>query len=433
MRLVTVLTLLLVLGLCAAPAMAGKDDPVKNEGDPRLPVDYDYYQISLTSGVTVILETMAGPHCDPDVGDTKLYLYGPNSCTTQVGYDDDSGGGLYSLITYNPATSGTYYIKVQGYSSSYEGCYKLQITCGGTPGTDLADEVEPNDTCGATVQAVTCNNYVDGRIGIVVPTGACCTPCGACTITTQTACLTPNVWHGELLSCTPNLCPVTIPPPTNDTCAGAILLPCGQGLVVNGSLSCATNNYDPTAAGCTTFAEVGPDVVYMVNMAVGDVLTANISAYVTSFDSSLYLVTDCANVLGSCVVGNDVYPNPPGESITWTALTAGTYYLIVDKYGTTAADGFTLTYSLTCPPILGACCDFTTGACTVTTATAMLVHMAWCWRALRRRAPARFLSRRVPAATRHGCLHDHDGGALSASGRVARRGRALQPADLPGS
>ncbi len=374
MRLVTVLALLLVVGICTTPAMADKDDPVKMEGDPLLPLDVDYFQINLTAGVTVVVETMAGPHCDPDMTDTMLYLYGPNACAPQVAYDDDGGPGLFSLMTYTPTVTGTYYIKMMGYSTN-EGCYKFTVKCAGVVPTTLVNELEPNDTCGPAVQTLTCDNYVHGRIGAPPVLGACCVPgCGTCTLTTQATCYAPSVWHGEWTSCTPNQCPVTTPPPVNDTCAGAILLPCGQGLVVNGTLSCATNDYDPGIGtpppSCTNgYSAVGPDVVYMVSMAVGDVFTAAISAYVTSFDSSIYLVTDCSNVNDSCVAGSDTYPNPPGETITHTATTAGTYYFIVDKYGASAADGFTFTYSLTCPPILGACCDFATGACTITTQT----------------------------------------------------------------
>jgi hypothetical protein len=39
------------------------------------------------------------------------------------------------------------------------------------------------------------------------PHGACCHPDGTCTITIQTECLPPNVWHPEWLTCEPNPCP----------------------------------------------------------------------------------------------------------------------------------------------------------------------------------------------------------------------------------
>jgi hypothetical protein len=39
------------------------------------------------------------------------------------------------------------------------------------------------------------------------PTGACCTPAGDCTLTTEAGCPPPNVWHGEWTSCADNPCP----------------------------------------------------------------------------------------------------------------------------------------------------------------------------------------------------------------------------------
>jgi hypothetical protein len=380
MRLVTVLALLLLVGICTAPAMADKDDPVKNEGDPRLPVDYDYYQINLTAGVQVIIETMASPVCDPDVGDTKLYLYGPGSCTTQVGYNDDISypSNNYSRITYTPTATGVFYIKAQGYSSSYEGCYKMTIACAGVVPTILVDEVEPNDTCGAAVQMLTCDNYVHGRIGVAVALGACCDPCGNCTVTTEAACVPPSYWQPEWPSCSPNPCSA-MPPLAGDTCFTADLLPCGTDLVIQGSLYCMMGDYDPTSAGCTLYPEAGADVAYMMILNAGDVVSAAITGYSVTFDSAIYLVTDCTDIVGTCVAGADTYPNPPGEAITYTVppTGAGTYYLIIDKFGAGGTvDGFTLTYSITCPQQTAACCAFD-GSCTVTTQAACVAPSVW--------------------------------------------------------
>ncbi len=46
--------------------------------------------------------------------------------------------------------------------------------------------------------------------------GACCTPAGACSMTAQADCLSPNVWHGEWTSCSPNNCPQA---PTGACCS----------------------------------------------------------------------------------------------------------------------------------------------------------------------------------------------------------------------
>jgi hypothetical protein len=36
---------------------------------------------------------------------------------------------------------------------------------------------------------------------------ACCSPNGECTLTTEIVCDLASIWHGELTSCDPNLCP----------------------------------------------------------------------------------------------------------------------------------------------------------------------------------------------------------------------------------
>ena len=61
---------------------------------------------------------------DGPSGDTQMWLYGPNTSTTQVpgGYSDDEGNGLFSLLVSGangmPATlsPGTYYIKITEYN-----------------------------------------------------------------------------------------------------------------------------------------------------------------------------------------------------------------------------------------------------------------------------------------------------------------------------
>jgi len=53
--------------------------------------------------------------------DTQMWLYGPNSSTRQVEYDDDDGTGYYSLINRtgsNALAAGTYYIKITEYGNN---------------------------------------------------------------------------------------------------------------------------------------------------------------------------------------------------------------------------------------------------------------------------------------------------------------------------
>ncbi len=120
------------------------------------------------------------------------------------------------------------------------------------------------------------------------------------------------------------------PPPENDTCADALPLPSGDFLLETDT-SAAANDYDPGSGGCTGYAATGPDLVWYAVLEVGQTLTVLMNA---NYDDSIYLITDCGDPVASCVAGEDLYPS--GSSFTYTATEAGTYYLIVDGYGSGA-------------------------------------------------------------------------------------------------
>ncbi len=130
---------------------------------------------------------------------------------------------------------------------------------------------------------------------------------------------------------------VVVPPPANDTCDGAINLDeMGQSFVVD---TCAgyTNAYFD-ASGCTGFSANGADAVYYAVLPAGGQIDVCIDP-VDSLDLSLYLVTDCNDIAGSCVAGDDS-GNP--ECISYTGG-PGTYYLIVDAFSTDACGEITVT------------------------------------------------------------------------------------------
>ena len=132
----------------------------------------------------------------------------------------------------------------------------------------------------------------------------------------------------------------------NDTCAGAIDV--SQGGVFTGDTTHARNDYTPLQSGfggCTGYSAHSNDVVYRVTLQPGERVQASLDA---AWDSSLYLITDCANASGSCVAGQD---NGNPEQIDFTSQAGGTYFLIVDGYGS-ARGPFTLTVSVS-PPVQG--------------------------------------------------------------------------------
>lgn len=145
------------------------------------------------------------------------------------------------------------------------------------------------------------------------------------------------------------------PPPPDDTCDGAgSWLRCTSGSIT-GDLTPYINNYDPGSGGCASgYPEAGKDQVVSVALEAGDVI--NIVYTQLNADAAIYIITDCANPAGSCVVGADDTVTGEPETINWMATATGTYYVIIDCYGTGQGGPYVLTYDITCPGATGACC-----------------------------------------------------------------------------
>lgn len=128
-------------------------------------------------------------------------------------------------------------------------------------------------------------------------------------------------------------CEEALPPPANDNCDGAIDLQ-EQGLpefVVD--LCDYTNQYDPGVDGCTGYRALGPEAVYKIDLVENELFEACVESIEEFTDMSLYLITDCEDPVGSCVVGSDaLWPPPAIECISYTATETGIYYLMVDSY-----------------------------------------------------------------------------------------------------
>lgn len=137
------------------------------------------------------------------------------------------------------------------------------------------------------------------------------------------------------LTVTCSACPTT---PDNDDCSTAIDL-CGvAGEKTDGSFNFAyttvgaANDYTLAFGGCTGYSSNGGDIVYSVCLAPGGTLDVTQTG---DFDMSLYLITDCADPMGSCVAGSDNCCTGADEFFTYSSVAGGTYYLIVDGYSTT--------------------------------------------------------------------------------------------------
>ena len=94
------------------------------------------------------------------------------------------------------------------------------------------------------------------------------------------------------------------------------------------------NDYDlGPSNSCTGYPTSGPDEVYEICLPPGG--TVSLTFEELQYDGSVYLVTDCNDLPGSCVAGDDCYPTPCTASITYTNLTVenNVYWLMVDGFG----------------------------------------------------------------------------------------------------
>ena len=126
-----------------------------------------------------------------------------------------------------------------------------------------------------------------------------------------------------------------VPPPSNDTCEGAVdLIQLGQqSFMVD--LCAYSNRYDPGDGGCTGREAQGPDASFLIDLNEDDWFRASIVHIDEEIDLSLYLIMDCEDPVGSCVAGSDYFRFPANDApeyISFRAPSAGSYFMIVDSH-----------------------------------------------------------------------------------------------------
>jgi len=118
---------------------------------------------------------------------------------------------------------------------------------------------------------------------------------------------------------------IVLPPEDGETCD--IAIPLTDGIFAFDVDLCLYNNdYSTSYGGCTGWSANGPEAVYIVELAPGGIIEVCEDG---GFDLAIYLVTDCDDIDGSCVAGDDS-GNP--ECISYTSAAGGTFYLMVDAY-----------------------------------------------------------------------------------------------------
>ncbi len=114
------------LPACTATITAGTISDTITVADPLYDGSHARtYCITLAANRIVTVETLP-PTSGSEIFDTVVYLLDPLG--VQIGFDDDGGTGLYSLLTRTVTSAGEYRIVVAGYSSSNVGSYQLRVT-----------------------------------------------------------------------------------------------------------------------------------------------------------------------------------------------------------------------------------------------------------------------------------------------------------------
>ena len=138
---------------------------------------------------------------------------------------------------------------------------------------------------------------------------------------------------------------IVVPPPANDVCEGAIdmheqSLPIFEVDLMDGGY---TNVSTMGSGGCTGYTAPGPDAFFKIFLLEGETFNVTEDG---ACDMVMYLFTDCADPLASCVIGSDNCCSGAQELISYTAEADGWFYLGVDTY---TAAGCPVTVTIEAP------------------------------------------------------------------------------------
>lgn len=140
-----------------------------------------------------------------------------------------------------------------------------------------------------------------------------------------------------------SVCVTATAGPTNDQCAGAIAVTCGNSYSGNTSTATATN--DPSGTCGTSVGT--PGVWYQFN-GDGSIVTASLCS--SGYDTKIHIYSGSCGSL-TCVDGNDDGCGSQ-STVTFTSMAATTYYIFVGGYGG-ATGAYTLDMSCCTPAVPG--------------------------------------------------------------------------------
>ncbi len=247
---------------------------------------------------------------------TSQHGYDAGQCPPETGGYGD--GAPDEVWTFVPAADGYYRISLSG---NYDSNLYIITDCADAGGSCVAGDEDICTGCTETIEpwldaGVTYFIIVDGFSNSNADNGGTYT--------------------------------LTVEPLTGDTCADA--LPVGAlPFSASGDTSDATPDYGYDAGQCPPetggWGDGSADEVYAFTPAV----TADyLIAIDTNYDSNLFVVTDCGNIGGTCVAGDEDIGTSANESVVASLVAGTTYYVIVDGWNNSAntTGAYTLTIDL---------------------------------------------------------------------------------------
>ncbi len=107
--------------------------------------DWVSFTVAGSGATNVRIETAGG------IGDTELFLFGPNSSTVQLAYNDDFGTGKFAQIAVASLVPGTYFARVTSFGQSNAiSAYTLRASwTEGSVAPPTGDSFETDDTAAA--------------------------------------------------------------------------------------------------------------------------------------------------------------------------------------------------------------------------------------------------------------------------------------------
>ncbi len=154
-----------------------------------------------------------------------------------------------------------------------------------------------------------------------------------------------SIEPGFICTGSPSVCSNT--PPANDDCVGAILLTGNSG-TINGQNETATNSGGVPVPGCQ--ANITKDVWYQFTLASPKNIRLEVNGPSVPDPVLVVYSGSCASL---AQVACDDDSGPGAYSLIQATLNAGTYFVRIGTYNTTATGTFSLVYNLNLTSICG--------------------------------------------------------------------------------